>query len=98
MIHIIDLEQYETILDQIYETIIRDITKRDNNYQFLVHEVDTLYKMLKELSPIRKTRSIEILGTAWKWIAGTPDHEDFQMISDRVNGLLENNHRQISYK
>lgn len=60
-----------------------------------MHEVRSLEKILNELRPRRSARSIDALGTAWKWIAGTPDHEDFQIISDQTKNLLRNNQNQI---
>lgn len=40
-------------------------------------------------------RSINLIGTAWKWIAGNPDHEDFITITDKMNNVLQNNNKQV---
>lgn len=95
ILHVIDLEQYNKILATIEETIKRDITRKDTSYTFLMHELTSSKKILDDLRPNRSTRSIDALGTAWKWIAGTPDHEDFQILSDQTKNLLKNNQKQI---
>lgn len=95
ILHVIDLEQYNKILTTIEETIKKDITRKDASYTFLLHELNSSLKILDELRPKRSARSIDALGTAWKWIAGTPDHEDFQIISDQTKNLLKNNQNQI---
>jgi hypothetical protein len=40
-------------------------------------------------------RSIAWLGSAWKWIAGSPDEHDLQIITDKMNELLTNNNKQV---
>lgn len=45
---------------------------------------------------LRKTkRSLNFIGTAWKWIAGNPDHEDYITIKEKINNILQNNNRQV---
>jgi len=31
----------------------------------------------------------------WKWLAGTPDHDDFIKIQNKINELIENNNKQF---
>ena len=38
---------------------------------------------------------MNFLGSAWKWLAGTPDHEDFRIIKAHTQKLLQNNEKQI---
>ncbi len=35
------------------------------------------------------------MSTVWKWLAGTPDHDDFIKIQDNINDLIENNNQQF---
>jgi len=31
----------------------------------------------------------------WKWLAGTPDHDDFIKVHNQINDLIENNNKQF---
>lgn len=95
IIHVINLEQYKPILGEIKRTLLNELTDDVDSYPFIVHEIQQAETTLKRLTPTRTKRSIDALGTAWKWVAGTPDHEDFKIISDQMNNLLENNNRQV---
>lgn len=95
IIHIINLEQYKPILGEIKRTMQEDLSAEIDSYPFLVHEIQQTENLLKRLVPERTKRSIDIIGTAWKWVAGTPDHEDFEIITDHMNNVLENNNRQV---
>lgn len=35
------------------------------------------------------------MGTAWKWLAGSPDHHDKEIIINKINEQLENNNKQL---
>jgi len=36
-----------------------------------------------------------MIGSAWKYIAGSPDHEDLVMIEESLNNLATKNNEQI---
>ena len=42
----------------------------------------------------RFARSIDFLGSALKFVAGTPDHSDLELLSTTQNYLVENNNKQ----
>lgn len=42
----------------------------------------------------REKRSLNFLGTAWKWLAGTQDHDDHKIVLDKINNILENSDKQ----
>lgn len=42
----------------------------------------------------RSARSLDILGSALKFIAGTPDHGDMELLTTREELLVQNNNRQ----
>lgn len=44
---------------------------------------------------LRNKRSFNVIGTAWKYIAGTPDHDDFEMLEFNMNELNDNNNKQV---
>lgn len=42
----------------------------------------------------RNKRAIETIGKIWKWIAGSPDHDDKIIIENKINDLVQNNNKQ----
>lgn len=95
ILHVIKLNQYDELLTKLEETVRRDISRKDNNFNFLLYGINQQRKALNELKPRRTARSINILGTALKWIAGTPDHDDFQILSDYSKNIIRNNNNQM---
>lgn len=63
-------------------------------YPFLSHETNQLQSHLDRIKP-RVKRSLNFIGSAWKWIAGNPDHDDFEIIKQKMNNVLQNNNRQV---
>lgn len=77
-------------------TILKDeITTVHPLYPYLHHELTLLQTLLDGLKIHKNKRSLDFIGTSWKWIAGTPDHEDFEIIKNKMNNVLENNNRQV---
>lgn len=96
LIHVIDLELYAKIIEDIEVKIKNYMSNKDPLYPLLSHEISNLQNLLTRLKPKpRKQRSLDFIGSAWKWVAGNPDHADFQIIESRMNNLLINNDRQI---
>ena len=58
-----------------------------------IKHIDTLLKTLEIHH--RNARSINILGTALKVIAGTPDFDDFENLKNNQIRLIDSNNRQI---
>jgi len=40
-------------------------------------------------------RGVNEIGTVWKWLAGTPDHDDFIKIQNKIDELIKNNNKQF---
>lgn len=95
IIHVTEIGVLEQIIDEVKFTVETHITKSHPLYPYLNHETSQLQEYLNEIKPIRKKRSLNFLGSTWKWIAGTPDHDDFVMIKKKVNNLLENSNKQV---
>nr|XP_029713358.1 uncharacterized protein LOC109622773 [Aedes albopictus] len=55
--------------------------------------LDTFY----QIKPLRsrRVRRYDAIGTAFKWIAGTPDADDLKLINGTLNELINNNNQQI---
>jgi len=45
--------------------------------------------------PSRSKRGVHEIGTIWKWIAGTPGHDDFRTIQNKIDDLIQNNKDQF---
>ncbi|KAF2891140.1 hypothetical protein ILUMI_15033, partial [Ignelater luminosus] len=70
----------------------------DSMIQFCQHSLDQYdYKLLiirkrfdaiaDLLSHKRNKRALDFLGTAWKWLAGTPDASDAEFYNNAIQGL-----------
>lgn len=96
LIYLIDLEQLETELYKIREHTINDLMKESYLYHTLTHEIVQAFSVLSTLtSKYRKVRSINWIGSAWKFLAGNPDHDDLTMIENNLNSLITNNNDQV---
>lgn len=99
-IHIINLNTYEKILRDTEEYVNINIDRNNIYYPLLKHEIsqstDILFQIKPSPSENRGRRSIDILGTAWKYLAGTPDHDDLKFIEGNLDELNRNNNQQIT--
>lgn len=52
---------------------------------------------LVQLKPIktRRQKRWDSLGTAWKWLAGSPDADDLRLINSSMNNLIDQSNEQI---
>lgn len=96
IIHPIDLEQYAISIAQTNTFIQQNIPNSHNLYPILNHELTQINNALENLTPItRNKRAINALGTIWKYVAGSPDHDDFEIITNNVYELNKNNNKQF---
>lgn len=65
--------------------------------QLVVEKSRILMNNLRQIKPInpRRHRRWDTLGTAWKWLAGTPDAEDLRLINTTTNKLIQQNNKQL---
>lgn len=95
IIHSINLDKYRLITHQI-ETILNDnITDNHPLRPFIKQQLVDINGLLYRLTPNRVRKSLDFIGSAWKWIAGNPDSHDFQILDQKINNILENNNRQL---
>lgn len=93
IIHIIELEGYEKLIASLEDTLYPE--SNHSLYPFLSHEVQVIKNHLQRLKiKTKNKRSLNFIGTAWKWIAGSPDHHDHEIIKNKMNNVLINNNRQ----
>lgn len=94
LIHVLELSDFERTIDLLHREMQIKVQKNSSVLPFLNHDINQLMSQLRRMKP-RVKRSIDVIGTAWKWIAGTPDHEDHQIVVNKINGLLSNNEKQF---
>lgn len=96
IIHVIELEAYEIILEDI-RLQMGNLNESDPNYPIISHQITQITNQLSILKPRinRNPRSLNFLGSAWKWLAGSPDHDDFQILKSQSYRLLKNSNKQV---
>ncbi|XP_065356226.1 probable cyclin-dependent serine/threonine-protein kinase DDB_G0292550 [Calliphora vicina] len=94
LIHVIEPDNLQNLINKIHQTLNYNVSQSHPLYPFLSHEANQLQNHLNRIKP-RIKRSLDFIGSAWKWIAGNPDHADFQIIEQKINNALENNNNRI---
>lgn len=61
-----------------------------------LYQIENLLDQLSIRNSSKHKRSIDWIGSAWKWIAGNPDATDWDKILTRTNDVVENNNRQYT--
>lgn len=96
ILHSIDLAQYAISISNTHTFIQQNIPNHHNLYPILIHELSLTESILENITPtIKNKRAINTLGTIWKYIAGSPDHDDFEIVANNINDLNKNNNRQV---
>lgn len=63
--------------------------------QILKQQQEEISHILRTLEiPHRHARALDFLGSALKFVAGNPDHDDYKMLLTKQNYLIENNNKQ----
>lgn len=95
IIHVINIALYQKLIEEIEMNINQYINRTHILYPYLLNEITQTKDVLYRLKIKNRTRrSLNFIGSAWKWIAGNPDHDDFEILKEKTNGLLENNNNQ----
>lgn len=96
IIHEIDIDKYNYILEDIESRAHMEELSKNPNYPFISLLISQIRIHLSNLKiESRSKRSLNFIGSAWKWIAGNPDHEDHEIVVNKLNNALENNNNQI---
>lgn len=95
LIHVIELDKFQKFIDETSTIIQEHLTESNHLYPYMNHEISQIQESLNRIKPRRSKRSLNFIGSAWKWIAGNPDHDDFVIIKQRMNNVLENNDKQV---
>lgn len=94
LIHIIETNEYQKLINTLQETFDRDVSPNHFLQPLLQREITELQSYIDRVKP-RSKRSLDFIGSAWKWIAGNPDHEDFEILTKKTNKVLKNNNKQV---
>ncbi len=92
--HITNLSFYREIIR--VEDNISNSSKNSDLEWDISQNLNIIKILMSQLSPSRNKRGINELGTAWKWLSGTPDHDDLIRIENKINELTENNNKQFT--
>lgn len=95
LIHVIELDNHQNFIDRIRTILNEEITSEHSLYPYLNYELSQLQTLLDNIKTHKSKRSLDFIGSTWKWIAGNPDHEDFEVIKSKINNVLENNNKQV---
>ncbi len=93
LFHVTNLSSYKEIIN-----LESGYVRKDKNIRTqweITYEIQIIELILSQLISTRSQRGINELGTVWKWLAGTPDHDNFIKIQNKINDLIENNNQQF---
>lgn len=93
LVHRTNLSEYESLIRET-DYILKTMT--DARMSALIKEqIREIERLLTILQANRRhARSLDILGSALKFIAGTPDHSDLEVLTANEKALTENNNKQ----
>lgn len=99
IIHTINLDDYERVVNTIRPIVQYEISKTGALVPQLEHQhlqIDKLLDQLRVRKPTKNKRSINWIGSAWKWLAGNPDATDWDTILAKTNDLTGNSNTQYT--
>lgn len=96
LVHVINLENYDEALKQIIPLVekVNSTNLMKPQLEFQINQIMESLKKLRGTSSRMQKRSINWIGSAWKWLAGSPDATDWDNILKSQNELIDNNNRQ----
>lgn len=96
IVHPIDLIQIGNTISNVNDDI-QNNPFTNPLYELIQIKNYKLYETFLKLKPyvVRQKRSIDAIGTVWKWIAGSPDADDLRLINSSINSLITQNNKQI---
>ncbi|XP_055645603.1 uncharacterized protein LOC129782449 [Toxorhynchites rutilus septentrionalis] len=89
-----------TILEENANTFLeisRRIDRTSPISDLIIRKSKQIADSLIQLKPIksRRQKRWDSIGTAWKWIAGSPDAEDLRLINSSLNDLIDQSNEQL---
>lgn len=94
IVHVIQLDKLEEML-LATEKIFYKTAKDEKGKEVFRYQLQRAYDRMETIKGIvRNKRSIDWIGSAWKWIAGNPDATDWNKILESQQEIIENNEQQ----
>ena len=94
LIHLVNLTKFDEMMET-FKSSLRQLP--ETHYKsIIVYHLNITYERLNHLKghSLWRARSINWLGSAWKWIAGNPDATDWNNIVQFTERMSENNNEQ----
>lgn len=97
ILHRINLEGIEEAIEQIKLVVENRVWKDDILGPLINLKLNKLTETYTKLRPVtsRRRKRWETLGSAWKYISGSPDAEDLRIINRTTNLLIDQNNEQV---
>lgn len=94
-VHVVNLEQFVHLIGVMNKSLTENVKDHEEKttIEYHLHQMSDRLKLLKG-KPERRARSIDWLGSAWKWIAGSPDATDWNKILQSEQSIVNNNNHQ----
>ncbi|XP_062540989.1 uncharacterized protein LOC134209024 [Armigeres subalbatus] len=97
ILHPINLTEIEFTINQLTNLVYH---KRMNNNALIEiskYKIRDLYSNFLQIKPSshKRTKRWDIIGTTWKWIAGSPDAQDLRIIDKSLHQLTNENNHQV---
>lgn len=96
IVHVINLEKLERMLNTTAENFL-SIENNELNKEVFQYYLQKSYDRLNSIKGNKRNkRSIDWIGSAWKWIAGNPDAADWNEVLQSQEKLIYNNEHQYA--
>ena len=92
-IHHFNLSSIKTYVEVIQE----QFNEEDNNQfsNLIIDKFQKIHACLETLTPFKRFKRWDSLGTGWKFIAGSPDANDLKIINSSINMLINDSNEQV---
>lgn len=96
IIHPVNLARIEESIETITNAFYNKLTPNNPLHEVIKFRIKKLYSTLYGLKPqqTHRHRRWDSIGTAWKWIAGSPDAQDLHIINSTMNEIIKQNNHQ----
>ncbi|XP_053661718.1 uncharacterized protein LOC128710884 [Anopheles marshallii] len=94
VIHPTNLLDISKMIDEIIELISTEV-QTESLEKLIQVKAMKLQETFKKVKPFKKQKRWNTIGKVWKWVAGTPDADDLQIINSTLNSLIEENNHQV---